>query len=160
MGLFGPRFAAGAPVLALLLTVELFAAQAAVAEGALIYIRRHANLVWSAAGIAVQVAVTLILAPVLQGVGAAAGLAIAALFLSIVKTLTLGRVLAAPVSGWRWSLIGAALPAFAVGVGVQFLPEYLQLSVGVAAIIGTFGTVVWTTGFRGPDRLLFRRSVG
>ena len=160
MGLFGPRFAAGAPVLALLLTVELFAAQAAVAEGALIYLRRHANLLWSAAGIAVQIAVTLALVPALQGVGAAAGLAVAALFLSIVKTRTLGRALAAPVSGWRWSLLAAGVPAFLTGLAVTVLPEYLQLSVGVAVILGVFGALVWTIGFKGPDRLLFRRSLG
>jgi O-antigen/teichoic acid export membrane protein len=157
MGLFGPKFASGAPVLALLLIVELFAAQAAVAEGALIYIRRHANLLWSAAGIVVQVAVTLLLVQRFQGVGAAAGLACAALFLSIIKTQVLGRVLKAPVSGWRWSLLGAAAPAFAVGLGVQLLPEYVQLSAGVVAILGVFCAIVWTTGFRGPDRLLFKR---
>ncbi len=158
MGLFGPKFAGGAPVLALLLTVELFAAQAAVAEGALIYIRRHANLLWSLAGIAVQIAVTLLLVQRYQAVGAAAGLATAALFLSMVKTQVLGRALKAPVSGWRLSLLGAALPAFAVGLGVQLLPEYLQLSVGVAAILAVFSAIVWTTGFRGPDRLLFKRA--
>ncbi len=158
MGLFGPKFAAGAPVLALLLTVELFAAQAAVAEGALIYIRRHANLLWSLAGLAVQIAVTLLLVPRYGAVGAAAGLASAALFLSIVKTQVLARVLGTPVSGWRWSLLGAALPAFAVGLAVQWLPEYVQLSAGVAAILGVFSAIVWTTGFKGPDRLLFKRS--
>ena len=160
MGLFGPRFAAGAPILALLLTVELFAAQAAVAEGALIYIRRNANLLWSAAGIAVQVAISLVLVPVLQGVGAAGGLAIAALFLSVVKTRTLRRTLAVPVSGWRWSLLAAGIPAFLVGLAVQYLPEYLQLTAGVAAILGTYGALIWTLGFKGPDRLLFRRSLG
>jgi len=159
MGLFGPKFAAGAPVLALLLTVELFAAQAAVAEGALIYIRRYANLLWSLAGIALQIAVTLLLVRRYGGVGAAAGLACAALFLSIVKTQVLARTLQAPVGGWRWSLLVAALPAFAVGLAVQWLPEYVQLSAGVAAILAVFSAVVWTTGFKGPDRLLFKRSI-
>lgn len=158
MGLFGPAFAQGAPILALLLIVELFAAQAAVTESALIYIRRHANLLWSAAGIVVQVAITLLLVQRFGGIGAAAGLASAALFLSIVKTQVLGRALKAPVSGWRWSLLLAAAPAFAVGLGVQLLPEYVQLSAGVAAILGVFSAVVWTTGFKGPDRLLFKRS--
>ena len=171
MGLFGPAFAAGAPILALLLTVELFAAQAAVTEGALIYIRRHANLLWSLAGIAVQIAVTLLLVQRYGGVGAAAGLASAALFLSVVKTQVLARALKAPVSGWRWSLIGAGIPAFAVGVAVQQIPpglvvfgakvgETLQLTVGIVAILGVFGGLVWTFGFKGPDRLLFKRSLG
>ena len=157
MGLFGPKFAVGAPILALLLTVELFAAQAAVAEGALIYIRRHANLLWSMAGITVQIAVTLLLVQRYGGVGAAAGLATAALFLSAVKTQVLAQALGAPVSGWRWSLLGAAVPAFAVGLVIQRLPEYAQLSAGVALILGVFSVIVWNFGFRGPDRLLLKR---
>ncbi len=171
MGLFGPSFAGGAAVLALLLTVELFAAQAAVTEGALIYVRRGANLLWSAAGIAVQVAATLLLVGRFGGVGAAAGLMISALFLSVAKTQVLRRSLHAPVSGWRWSLLIAGLPAFAVGLAVQRIPpaltvagvkigEVLQLTLGVAAILGVFAAVVWTIGFKGPDRLLFRRASG
>ena len=158
MGLFGPDFAQGATILALLLIVELFAAQAAVTEGALIYIRRGSNLLWSMAGIVVQVAVTLLLVERFGGVGAAAGLATAALFLSIAKTQVLARTLQAKVSGWRWSLIGAGIPAFAVGLGVQLLPEYLQLSVGILAILGVFASIVWVFGFKGPDRLLFRKA--
>ena len=166
MGLFGPAFAQGAAVLALLLVVELFAAQAAVTEGALIYVRRGANLMWSMIGLVVQVGVTLVLVwyfertgrTSLLAVGAAGGLATAALFLSIAKTQVLSRALHAKVSGWRWSLIGAGVPAFAVGLGVQLLAEPLQLSVGILAILGVFGAIVWTTGFKGPDRLLFRKG--
>lgn len=161
MGLFGPAFASGATVLALLLIVELFAAQAAVTESALIYVRRNANLLWSMAGLVVQVAVTLLLVERFGGVGAAAGLAVAALFLSIAKTQLLARVLKAPVSGWRWSLLIAGVPAFLVGLAVQQLParlEFLQLSLGIVAILGVFGAIVWTVGFKGPDRLLFKRS--
>ena len=124
----------------------------------LIYIRRGSNLLWSMAGIVVQVAVTLLLVERFGGVGAAAGLAIAALFLSIAKTQVLARTLQAKVSGWRWSLIGAGIPAFAVGLGVQLLPEYLQLSVGTLAILGVFASIVWVFGFKGPDRLLFRKA--
>ena len=161
LGLFGPAFASGAGVLALLLVVELFAAQAAVTESALIYIRRNTNLAWSVAGLVVQVVVTLLLVQRFGGVGAAAGLAIAALFLSIAKTQLLARVLGAPVSGWRWSLLIAGLPAFAVGLAVQQLPrrlEYLQLSVGIIAILVTFSAIVWTIGYKGPDRLLFKST--
>jgi len=161
MGLFGPDFASGASVLALLLVVELFAAQAAVTESALIYIRRNTNLLWSIAGIVVQIAVTLLLVERFGGVGAAAGLAIAALFLSIAKTQVLSRALGAPVSGWRWSLLIAGVPAFLVGLLVQQLParlEYLQLSLGIVAILAVFGSIVWTLGYKGPDRLLFKRS--
>ncbi len=169
MGLFGPQFADGAAVLAVLLVVELFAAQAAVAESALIYVRRNANLLWSAAGIVLQVLITVLLVEDFGGIGAAAGLALSALFLSIVKTQVLRRSLGQPVSGWRWSLLIAGLPAFAAGLAVQRIPpglmlagvkigELLQLTLGLAAILGVYGAVVWTIGFKGPDRLLFRRS--
>ena len=161
MGLFGPAFASGAGILALLLIAELFAAQAAVTESALIYLRRNTNLLWSVAGLLVQVAVTLLLVERFGGIGAAAGLAVAALFLSIAKTQLLARVLGAPVSGWRWSLLIAGVPAFLVGLAVQRLParlEYLQLSLGVVAILAVFGAIVWMIGFKGPDRLLFKRS--
>ncbi|MBC7520091.1 MAG: oligosaccharide flippase family protein, partial [Sandarakinorhabdus sp.] len=63
MGLFGPVFAGGAVVLAVLLAAELLAAQAAVAESALIYVARNANLMWSLAGILIQVGVSLLLVP-------------------------------------------------------------------------------------------------
>ena len=156
MGLFGPAFASGALVLALLLTVELLAAQAAVAEAALIYVRRGANLLWSVAGIAVQVAVTLLFVERWGGVAAAGGLAVAALFLSIAKSRLLRATWGARVSGWRWSLVAAAVPAFAIGLGVQRLPEWLQLGVGVWVILGVYATCAWWWSFRGPDRLLFR----
>lgn len=161
MGLFGPAFADGAGILALLLVVELFAGQAAVTESALIYIRRNVNLMWSVAGLLVQVAVTLLLVQRFGGVGAAAGLAVAALFLSIAKTQVLAHALGAPVSGWRWSLLIAGLPAFLVGLAVQQLParlEYLQLSLGIPLILVIFGAIVWIVGFKGPDRLLFHRA--
>ncbi len=36
--------------------------------------------------------------------------------------------------------------------------EILQLSVGLVAILGSFAALIWTLGFRGPDRLLFARK--
>ena len=158
MGLFGPAFASGALILALLLTVELLAAQAAVAEAALIYVRRGANLLWSLAGIAVQIVVTLLFVERWGGVAAAGGLAVAALFLSIVKSRLLRHALGRRVSGWRWSLVAAALPAFALGLGVQRLPEWLQLGVGMWVILGLYAACAWFWSFRGADRMLFQRA--
>jgi O-antigen/teichoic acid export membrane protein len=167
MGLFGPAFAGGVVVLAVLLAVELFAAQAAVAEGALIYVARGRNLMWSIVGLAVQAGLTLWLVPldgpsgdVVGGaVGAALALAIAALLQSVAKSRLLASRLGHAVSGWRWSLLLAALPAFGVGLLVLRTPEPIQLTIGFIAILGTYGLTIWCLGFRGADRLLFARGL-
>jgi O-antigen/teichoic acid export membrane protein len=159
MGLFGPVFAGGVVVLALLLTVELFAAQAAVAEGALIYVARGANLMWSVAGLVVQAGLSLLLVPMWGGAGAAAALAAAALLQSIVKSRLLQARLGHPVAGWRLSLLAAALPTVGVGLLVLRTPEPIQLSIGLVAILGSFGFIIWRFGFKGADRLLFSRSL-
>ncbi len=158
MGLFGPAFAGGALVLALLLTVELLAAQATVAEAALIYVRRNANLAWSLGGIALQAALTLVFVGRWGGIAAAGGLAVAVLFQSIAKSRVLSRALGAPVNGWRWSMVAAAIPAFAIGLGVQRLPEWAQLGIGMWVVLGVYCAAVWFWSFRGADRMLFARA--
>ena len=61
------------------------------------------------------------------------------------------------MSGWRWSIAWAAAAGIAVGVPVRlFLPELLQLFVGIPLILTTFGVVMWTRGFGPEDRELFR----
>jgi O-antigen/teichoic acid export membrane protein len=158
MGLFGPAFAHGAAVLAVLLTVELLASQGAVAEAALIYVRRKSNLAIAIAGLVVQTLVTLVFVGQYGGLAAAGGLAVAVLLVSIAKSWLLRRELGASVSGWRIALVLAAVPAFGVGFGVQHLPEWAQLSAGLVAILGTFGALVWWLGFGPADRLLVRRG--
>lgn len=177
LGLFGPAFASGAAVLALLLTVELLASQGAVAEAALIYLKRRTNLAIALAGLVLQAALTLAFVARFGPLAAAGGLAAAVFAVSIAKSAVLARALRAPVSGWRPALLVAAAGAFAVGLAVQRVPawliavraslgfgpgratalaEVLQLSVGLVAILGTFAALIWTLGFKGPDRLLFR----
>jgi O-antigen/teichoic acid export membrane protein len=155
LALFGKTFADGATVLALLLAVEFFAAQAAVAEAALIFVRRKTNLALSVAGLTLQAGVSLALVHSYGGVGVAAGLALASLFLAVSKVAVLRPVLGAPVLGWRWSMLVAAVPAAAVGLLVQKLPHVLQLAVGVPVVFGIFAALIWIFGFRGTDRLLF-----
>ncbi len=159
MGLFGPVFASGAAVLALLLAAELFAAQAAVAESALVYVARGRNLLWSIAGITIQAGLSLLLVPRFGGEGAAAALAASALILSVAKSRLLSRLLGGPVAGWRWSLLFAGIPAAGVGLLVLRTPEPVQLSIGLVAIFGTFCGIIWRFGFKGADRLLFTRSI-
>ncbi len=159
MGLFGPVFASGGLVLIVLLIVELLAAQAAVAESALIYVARNKNLMWSLAGVLVQIAVSLLLVPRYGGVGAASGLAVSALLLTLVKTRLLSRRLGASVAGWRWIMPIAALPAIAVGLLMLRAPEWAQLAIGPFIILGVYGSIIWRLGFKGADRLLFARGL-
>ncbi len=179
LGLFGPAFVGGAAVLATLLTVELFASQGAIAEAALIYLRRRTNLAIAAAGLVLQAGLTLAFVERFGALAAAGGLAVAVLAVSVAKSWLLARVVGARVSGWRASLVIAAAGAFAVGLAVQRFPDWmraargiigfslaratalaevLELSVGLIAILGTFAAMVWTIGFRGADRLLFQRN--
>lgn len=159
MGLFGPIFAGGFIVLALLLLAELFAAQAAVAESALVYVARGRNVSWSIAGITVQAGLSLLLVPRYGGEGAAAALAASALILSVAKSRLLARLLGHPVAGWRWSLLLAGVPAFGLGMLVLRTPEPIQLTIGNFAILGTFAGIIWRFGFKSADRLLFARSL-
>ena len=163
MGLFGPVFAGGALVLAVLLTVEVLAAQAAVAESALIYVARGRNLFWSLVGVGIQIGVSLILVPRTDwlggGVGAALGLAVSALFLSIIKSRLLADRLGHPVSGWRWSMLVAGAAGLGTGLIVMRTPEPVQLSIGLVAILGVYGGIIWRFGFKGADRLLFARQL-
>ena len=177
LGLFGPAFAGGAAVLAVLLTVELLASQGAVAEAALIYLRRRTNLAVAVGGLVLQAGLTLAFIGRFGALAAAGGLAAAVLAVSVVKSLYLARVVGARVSGWRPALAVAAAGAFVVGLVVQRVPawllagqaalglsagrattiaEVLQLSIGLVAILGTFAALIWTLGFRGADRLLFQ----
>jgi O-antigen/teichoic acid export membrane protein len=163
MGLFGPVFAGGALVLVVLLVVELLAAQAAVAESALIYVARGRNLFWSLVGVVIQIAVSVVLVPrddVLGGgVGAAIGLAVSALFLSVVKSRLLAARLGHPVAGWRWSMLPAAIAGLGTGLLVMRTPEPVQLTIGLVAVLGVYGAVIWRLGFKGADRLLFTRQL-
>jgi len=159
MGLFGPAFASGVTVLAILLAAELFAAQAAVAEDALIYLARHTNLGLSLAGIVVQIILSLVLVPRYSGIGAASALAASVLLLSVVKSRLLSQQLGEPVSGWRWILLLAALPTLGLGLLLLKTPEWFQLTFGLVAILGLFGGIVWRFGFKGADRLLFARRL-
>ncbi len=159
LGLFGPVFPTGLAVLIMLLLAELLAAQAAVAEAALVYMARTANLGWSLAGLALQTGLSLWLVPRHGGLGAAGALAAAAIFLSVAKSLFLGRRLGHDVAGWRWTMIAAAIPGAIAGWLVTLAPEWFQLTLGLLLILAVYGSVVWRFGFKGPDRLLFARGL-
>ena len=172
MGLVGPNFVGGTGALAFLLAAEVVAATAAVSEAALVYTARHRNLMISLLTIGVQAVLTVTLVATIgdmgwpqgyQAAGAAMSLMLALGLGSILKARLLGRLLGAPVQGWRWPLIWAAGGATIVGFLFTLLPDELQLlelAAGIPAILITFGTIVWKRGFTAEDRTLFRMRKG
>jgi O-antigen/teichoic acid export membrane protein len=167
MGLVGPNFVGGTAALAFLLVAEVVAATAAVSESALIYVARHLNLMISLGMIGIQIALSFAIVLTLRGLqlplfvqaaGPALALALALGIASIIKSLLLAQLLDAPVSGWRWPLIWAAAAAGLVGYAATKLPEWLELSLGIPAILLSFGVVIWKFGFTSADRTLFRRG--
>ena len=63
------------------------------------------------------------------------------------------------VNNFRLGLILAAIPAGLVGWAATFVPEWLELIVGIPAILLTYGAIIWFLGFREDDRVLFRRNL-
>ena len=172
MGLVGPHFVGGTGALAFLLLAEVVAATAVVSESALVYIARHRNLMISLVMIGCQAAFSfalILLARQLElpGLWVAAAPALAlclALALgALVKARLLSRLLGAPINAWRWPLLSAAGVACIVGAGFVALPptlEWVELAVGVWAILGAYALVIWRWGFGPDDRALFRRQKG
>lgn len=168
MGLVGPNFVGGTGALALLLAAEVVAATAVVAEAALIYVARMRNLWISLTTIALQAALTvgaMLLASEwglsdnYRAVLVAGALFVALGFSSLVKALLLSSILGEGISNWRWPLLWAAAAAIVLGQLVILLPEWAELVIGVPAILGIYGWVIWTKGFGPEDRVLFRRQV-
>jgi O-antigen/teichoic acid export membrane protein len=176
MGLVGAAFIGGTGALGFLLAAEVVAATAAVSEAALVYVARHRNLMISTLMVTVQAGLTLafiLLIPSLpvppdrvgafQAAGAAAALMLALGLASILKARLLCRLLDAPVQGWRWPLIWAAAGAVVVGFAFTSLPqslEWVELTLGIPAILAAFGWIVWMKGFTHDDRVLFRLKKG
>jgi O-antigen/teichoic acid export membrane protein len=166
MGLVGSGFTGGTAMVGFLLAAEVIAAAAVVSESALIYVARTRNMIISISMLALEalLAAAFILVmrkegllPAFQATGPAIGLCAALGFASITKSRLLASKLGAPVSGWRWDLAWAASAGVAVGAGVRYLlPEFLQLIIGVPAIMGAFFAVLWVKGFGPEDRELFR----
>ncbi|AOL22967.1 MATE-related transmembrane export protein [Erythrobacter litoralis] len=168
MGLGGPAIVGGTGALALLLAAEVVASMAVVSESVLVYIARKRNLAISIGVIALQGALTIGLIKACEALGldegfkaagAALALVLALATSSLVKAMVLKTLLKAPVSNWRWALVHAAAPAVVVGFAFTLLPEWIELVVGIPAILATYGFVVWKRGFDEDDKVLFRRNV-
>jgi O-antigen/teichoic acid export membrane protein len=165
MGLVGPAFVSGTAALAFLLFAEVVASTATVSESALIYMARKRNMMLSLMMIGLQAVFTVALLllsrhlgwpPSWQATAPAVGLLLSLAVTAVAKALLLRKLLRAPVSGWRWELLWAALAAVIVGNLAIQVPEWLELSVGIPAILLAFGAVLWWRGFTKEDRELFR----
>jgi hypothetical protein len=165
MGLVGPAFVSGTAALAFLLGAEVVAATATTSEAALIYIARKRNMLLSLLMLALQAALTVVLIlvmrrlgwpPIWQATAPAVALTLALAFAAVTKARLASSLLGAPVSAWRWPLIWAAVVAGAVGQAAVLLPEWLELLLGIPAILAAFGAVIWSKGFGPEDRELFR----
>ena len=184
MGLVGKQFVAGTAALGILLWAEVLASTGSVCESALVYIARHRNLAISAGGLALQIGLSFALVgylrtvdwawvsahwvhlgnPVpIQAAGVAIALLIALTIGSIVKSNFLAWLLKARVAGWRWSMLLAIAAAVIVGGAFTALPkryEWIELSVGLPAILITYLSVLWRWVFRPADRALIKSLEG
>jgi hypothetical protein len=168
MGLVGPEFVGGTGALAFLLAAEVVAATAVVSEAVLVYVARVRNLWISIGTIALQAVLTVVLieAMVAGGYGEPYKAAAAAIALmlalgtaSLVKAVLLSRILGQSINPFRWPLVWAVAPAVLVGWAATQLPEWAELIVGIPAILGIYGYIIWTRGFGPEDRVLFRRNL-
>ncbi|MEN3972516.1 lipopolysaccharide biosynthesis protein [Sphingomicrobium sp. XHP0235] len=165
MNLVGEEFGSGYVILGVLLAAEVVAAMAAVSDAALIYLARHRNMIIGFIMLAIEVgagvAAILVLRsfgypPEIQAAGAAVGLGVALGFAALAKAWLLSGIVNAPVSGWRWPMIWAALATVPVGLLIVQLRDWGQLIIGVPAILAVFGFVIWRWGFGPEDRELFK----
>lgn len=159
LGLFGPEFAAGALVLALLLSAELAACVSGVSEMGLIYSRPRLNLLIALSGLALQAGISIWLIPHWGAVAAAAALLAAMIYAGILRQLFLWRALDAAVGFWRPSLFAAAIPAFVLGWMARRLPELPQMLISIPGVLLVFALIIWRHGFGPEDRTLFARKL-
>ncbi len=168
MGLWGPDYVAGTAALAFLLAAEVVASMAVVSESVLVYIARKRNLAISVGIIALQGLLTIALIEAAgryalgkgyEAAAAAGALMIVLAVSSLVKALLLRKLLGAPVANWRWPLVHAAAAAVVVGYAFTWTPEWMELVVGVPAMLGTYALVIWRRGFDDSDKVLFRKQV-
>jgi O-antigen/teichoic acid export membrane protein len=174
MGLMGPEFVGGTAALAFLLAAEVAAATAVVSESALVYMARHRNLLISIGMLAVQALVSVGLIMLVddipvqpeyvglyQAAAVACGLMISLGIGSLIKSRLLSRLLGQPIRVWRWALLVAVAAAALLGTAIVSVParlEWVELAIGVPAILGLYGWIIWRWGFGPGDRVLFRKK--
>ncbi|MBL0925612.1 MAG: oligosaccharide flippase family protein [Sphingomonadaceae bacterium] len=174
MGLVGPEFVGGTGALAFLLAAEVAAATAVVSESALVYMARHRNLLISIGMLAVQALVSvglIMMIPQLpikssyeglyQAAAVACGLMLSLGIGSLIKARFLGRLLGHSISIWRRALVLGVLAAAVLGMAIVSVParlEWVELVIGIPAILGLYGWIIWRWGFGPEDRILFKKA--
>lgn len=172
MGIVGPEFVAGTAALGFLLTAEVLASTGTVCESALVYVARVRNLMISLVMFGVQIALSFALVFAMraqgwptnyQAAGPAVALMVSVAITSLIKALLLKHILKAPVSGYRWPLVWAALTAILVGTIFTSLPkrfEWTELVIGIPVIAAAYLFVIWKWAFGPEDRTLFKKLPG
>jgi O-antigen/teichoic acid export membrane protein len=171
MGLLGPQFVGGTGAMILLLCAEVAASTAVVSESALVYLARHRNLMISLGMLVVEAILCLILIKcvdflnleprahgLFQAAAVALALTLALALASVVKVKLLQKLLGARVEIWRSALLLAVATGAIIGFGITYLSGWMQLALGIPAILGGYGWMIWTRGFGESDRVLFRKS--
>lgn len=174
MGLVGPEFVGGTGALAFLLAAEVAAATAVVSESALVYMARHRNLLISIGMLGVQALVSIGLIMLIpyfpvkqsyvglyQAAAVACGLMLSLGIGSIIKARFLSRLLGAPISIWRGALVLAVFAAALLGMIIVSVPprfEWVELAIGVPAVLGLYSWIIWRWGFGPEDRVLFKKA--
>lgn len=174
LGLAGPEFASGAMALTFLLAAEVAAATAVVSESALVYMARHRNLLISIGMLAVQALVSIGLIILVgdlpikpehlglyQAAAVACGLTISLGIGSIIKSRFLSHLLERKIRIWRWTLLIAVAAAALLGATIVQVParfEWVELTIGIPAILGLYGWIIWRWGFGPEDRVLFGKK--
>lgn len=174
MGLVGPEFVGGTAALAFLLAAEVAAATAVVSESALVYMARHRNLLISIAMLAVQALVSvglIMLADDLplkteyvglyQAAAVACGLMVSLGIGSFIKSRFLAKLLDEKIRIWRWALLPAISAGALLGIVIVSLPprfEWVELAIGIPAILAIYSWIIWRWGFGHDDRILFRKK--
>jgi hypothetical protein len=62
---------------------------------------------------------------------------------------------------WRWPLLIAVAAAALLGFIIVSVParfEWVELTIGIPAIFGLYGWIIWRWGFGPEDRVLFRKK--
>jgi O-antigen/teichoic acid export membrane protein len=170
MGLFGPAFVGGTAAMVFLLAAEVVAATAVVSESTLVYMARHRNLMLSLAMLVLQIMLSIILIKLSDllpakahygGLVDAAAVACALMLSlaagSLAKAVLLQGLLKTPIRIWRWSLMPAVAAATLIGIGATWLPEWMELALGIPAILGVYLFIIWRYAFGPEDRVLFKR---
>jgi O-antigen/teichoic acid export membrane protein len=166
MGLVGRQFVSGSAALCILLVAEVLASPGAVAEGGLVYVARHRNLMISVLLLLLQIGLSFVFVwliaeqgwpPAYQAVGPALALAVSVTIGSVLKAALLSRMLGAAVSPLRWGLLAAILASGGTGALISKLPEWTQLTIGIPLMLAAYFIVLFKLAFGPEDRALFRK---